>query len=132
MDGHTYLRTHDLEAEHMVLDLGRVVTDLHAGSEPGQARRSVTLVKQGGMSIVLTHLHEGSTIHEHQAPGAVSIHVLDGLVHVHIGDEEIELRGGRLIAFNSGVRHSVEAIEESTLLLTLTAASADTAGNPTP
>ena len=123
MEGHTYLRTHDLEAEHMVLDLREVVTELHGKSTPGQARGAVTLVKQGGMSLVVTHLHAGGTLQEHAAPGAATVQVLDGRVRLQIGDERIEMPAGRLVAFNSGVRHSVEALEDSTLLLTLTGAS---------
>ena len=119
MTGHTYLRTHDLEAEHMLLDLGEAVTELHGVAEPGQSRRGVTLVKQGGMSVVLTHLHAGGELQEHAAPGAATVQVLDGRVRMHIGDDSIEAGAGRLVAFNSGVAHSVEALEDSTLLLTL-------------
>jgi quercetin dioxygenase-like cupin family protein len=123
MEGHTYLRTHNLEAEHMLLDLGEVVTELHGMSTPGQTRGAVTLVKQSGMSLVLTHLHSGGTLQEHAAPGATTVQVLDGRVRVQIGDEALEVPAGRLIAFNSGVRHSVDALEDSTLLLTITGAS---------
>jgi quercetin dioxygenase-like cupin family protein len=120
MEGHTYLRTHNLEAEHMLLDLGEVVTELHSQSTPGQARGAVTLVKQSGMSLVLTHLHRGGTLQEHAVPGAATVQVLDGRVRVQIGDEAFDVPAGRLIAFNSGVRHSIDALEDSTLLLTLT------------
>jgi quercetin dioxygenase-like cupin family protein len=122
MEGHTYLRTHDLSAEHMLLDLGEIVTELHGSGTPGQTRRAVTLVKQGGMSLVLTHLHSGGTLQEHGAPGAATVQVLDGLVRVQIGDESLEAPAGRLVAFDAGVRHSVEALEDSTLLLTLVGA----------
>ena len=123
MEGHSYLRTHDLAAEHMLLDLGEVVTELHGGSSPGQQRRAVTLVKQSGLSLVLVHLHAGGTLQEHGAPGAATVQVLDGRVKVEIGSETVEAPAGRLIAFDAGVRHSVEALEESTLLLTLTSAA---------
>jgi quercetin dioxygenase-like cupin family protein len=119
MEGHTYLRTHDLQAEHLLLDLGQVVTELHGTSTARQSRAAVTLVKQGGMSLVLTHLHTGGNLQEHAAPGAATVQVLDGRVRVRIGDETLDVPSGRLIAFDSGVRHSVEAVEDSTLLLTL-------------
>lgn len=121
MEGHTYLRTHNLQAEHMLLDLGEVVTELHGVSASGSDRGAITLVKQGGMSLVLTHLHAGGSLQEHAAPGAATVQVLDGRVRVSIGDKAFEAPAGRLVAFDSGVRHSVEAIEDSTLLLTLTA-----------
>ena len=122
MEGHTYLRTHDLTAEHMLLDLGEVVTELHGRGGTGQDRGSITLVKQSGMSIVLTHLHKGATMQEHHAPGPASVQVLDGRVRVQVGDEVLDAPAGRLVAFDARVQHSVEAVEDSTLLLTLSGA----------
>ncbi len=119
MEGHSYLRTHNLAAEHLLLDLGEVVTELHGASAQGQSRGSVTLVKQSGMTIVLTHLHAGSALEEHAAKGSASVQVLDGRISVSIRDEALEMLSGRLIAFDAGVRHSIAAIEDSTLLLTL-------------
>jgi len=120
MAGHTYLRTHDLAAEHMVIDLGEAVTELHGMASEQQDRRGITLVKQGGLNVVLTHLHAGGRLAEHAAPGAATVQVLDGRVRVQVGDEVLDVAGGRLIAFDARVRHGVEAIEDSTLLLTLT------------
>ena len=123
MDEHSYLRTHNLEAKHMLLDLGQVVAELHGEAAPGQSRGGITLVKEGGLSLVLTHLHAGGSMHEHAAPGAATVQVLDGRVRMQIGDESLDVEAGRLMAFNAGVRHSVEAIEDSTLLLTLATTS---------
>lgn len=38
--GHAYLRTHDLSAEHLVIDLAEAVTVLYGTAAPGQARRA--------------------------------------------------------------------------------------------
>lgn len=118
-EGHTYLRTHDLSAETLVIDLGEAITEVHARSRDGQDRGGITLVKQGGLAVVLTHMHAGATLEEHAAPGAATVQVLDGRVRVTVGDDEMELSAGRVIAFDARVRHAVEAIDESTLLLTL-------------
>lgn len=117
--GHTYLRTHDLSAEHLLIDLGEAVTEVHASSRDGQDRGAITLVKQGGLAVVISHLHAGAALEEHSAPGAATVQVLDGRVRVTIGDESLELPSGRVIAFDSRVRHRVEGIEDSTLLLTI-------------
>ena len=103
----------------MMLDLGGIVTELHGASARGQARRGVTLLKQGGLSLVLTHLHAWATLQEHAAPGVATVQVLDGHVRLGVGDESLDVPAGRLVAFNAGVRHSVEALEDSTLLVTL-------------
>jgi quercetin dioxygenase-like cupin family protein len=119
MEGHTYLRTHDLQAEHLLLDLGQVVTELHGRGSPGQSRGGVTLVKEGGMSIVLVHLHAGAALQPHTASGPHAVQVLDGLVRVQLGDKTLEVPSGRLIAFDAGAHKAIEAVEDSTLLLTL-------------
>jgi quercetin dioxygenase-like cupin family protein len=123
MAGHTYLRTHDLSAEHLLIDLSEAVTELHGMASEGQDRRGITLVKQGGLSVVLTHLHAGGTLAEHSAPGAATVQVLDGHARVRVGDEVLDVPAGRLVAFDARVRHDVAAIEDSTLLLTLVDAS---------
>jgi quercetin dioxygenase-like cupin family protein len=105
----------------MLLDLGQIVTEMHGEAAKGQSRGGVTLVKQGGMSIVLTHLHAGHSMQEHSTPGSATVQVLDGHVRIRIGDETVDVPAGRLMAFNSGVKHAVEAVEDSTLLLTLVA-----------
>lgn len=119
MTEHSYLRTHDLAAEHLLIDLGEAVSELHGLAPDGQNRGAVTLVKQGGLSVVLTHLQAGGTIAEHSAPGTTTVQVLDGQVRIQVSDETLDVPAGRLIAFDARVRHSVEAIKDSTLLLTL-------------
>ncbi|MDA1009975.1 MAG: cupin domain-containing protein [Chloroflexi bacterium] len=120
MAGHSYLRTHDLAAEHLVIDLDEAITELHGLVPDDLSRRGVTLVKQGGLNVVLTHLDAGGTLAEHSAPGAATVQVLDGHVRVQVGEETLDLAARRLIAFDAKVRHHVEALEDSTLLLTLT------------
>ena len=122
MTDHSYLRTHDLAAEHLLIDLGAAATELHTMTPDDQDRGGVTLMKQGGLNVVLTHLHAGGTLAEHSAPGATTVQVLDGHVRVQIGDKTLDVHAGRLIAFDARVRHGVEAIGDSTLLLTLTQA----------
>jgi quercetin dioxygenase-like cupin family protein len=119
MDGHAYLRTHDLKAERLLIDLGEAARDLPAQAAQGQDRRGVTLVREGGLSVVLSHLHAGASLQEHAAPGAATVQVLDGHVRAHVGEEVLEIPAGRLVAFDANIRHSIEAIEDSTLLLTL-------------
>lgn len=123
MEGHTYLRTHNLEAEHMLLDLGTVVTELHGTGAGDRTRGAITLVKQEGMSVVLTHLHAGGSLEEHAAPGPITVQVLDGHVRIKIDDEAVDVSAGRLVAFKGGVRHAVDAMEDSTLLLTIASPS---------
>lgn len=119
MEQHTYLRTHDLAAERLLIDLGEAVAELRGLASGAADRRAMTLVKQGGLNVVIAHLSAGGSMAEHSAPGAATVQVLDGHVRVQVGDETLDVLGGRLIAFDAKVRHHVEAVEDSTLLLTL-------------
>lgn len=118
MTGHSYLRTHTLKAEHFSLHLGEAAVELQA-LDHEQDRHAVTLVRESGLNVVLMHLRAGAIMHEHAAAGPTTVHVLDGHVRFRLGEEQFEAAKGRLVAFDAGVRHTVEAVEGSTLLLTL-------------
>jgi quercetin dioxygenase-like cupin family protein len=122
MEGHSYLRTHTLSAEHLLLDLGAAAVELRAVGEDFQDRRAVTLVRESGMHVVLVSLKQGAMLREHAAPGPATVQVLGGHVRVEIGSERLDVPADRLVAFDAGVRHEVEAVEDSTLLLTLSGA----------
>ena len=54
---------------------------------------------------------------EHSAPGWVSIHVLRGTLLVRTATTQHRLSGGMLLSLAPGVKHDVEASEESDMLL---------------
>src|SRR5690606_16121613 len=108
-----------LSAEHMLLDLHEAAVELHGIESGDQDRHGVTLIKQSGLSVVMTHLAPGAELAEHAAGGAATVQVIEGRVRVQLGDKEIEAAEGYLIGFDAGVRHSVTAVDDSTLLLTL-------------
>jgi quercetin dioxygenase-like cupin family protein len=125
MERHSYLRTHTLSAEHLLLDLSQAADELRRPGDE-QDRRAVTLIRESGLSVVLTHLRAGAQLREHAAPGPATVQVLDGKVQIELGGKRLEAVGaGHLVAFDAGVRHAVTAEEDSTLLLTL-------AGSPEP
>ena len=82
-------------------------------------RNARTLVKEGGLRIVLTALKDGARLREHSAPGPVAVQTLDGRVRLHAADETVDLPVGGLLALDGNVVHDVEALEESAFLLTI-------------
>ena len=132
MEGHSYLRTHVLSAEHLLLDLGEAAVELRAIEGIAEDRRAVTLVRQSGLNLAITYLRAGASLAEHAAPGPITIQVLDGLVRIALGDQQLEVPAGRLVAFGAGVRHAVHAVEDSTLLLTLREPDAPGPSSDTP
>jgi quercetin dioxygenase-like cupin family protein len=78
-----------------------------------------TLVKEPDLRIVLMALRAGARLQEHHASGPISIQVIEGPLRVSLPAESVELTVGQLLALESGIRHDVEAIEDSAFLLTI-------------
>ena len=63
-------------------------------------------------------LRAGSSLQEHESPGDATVHVLQGRVSLVAGEVEWNGLGGDLIIIPDS-RHSLEAIEDSVVLLTV-------------
>jgi quercetin dioxygenase-like cupin family protein len=58
-------------------------------------------------------------LEKHTAPGPISLTVREGRVRFSTSDGEVEAGPETLLACDAGVRHSVEAIEDSVYVLTI-------------
>lgn len=91
-------------------------------AEPAWARGDRvgrTLVKEGGISTVLTLMKAGTRLHAHRAEGALTLQCLIGRIVFSALERRIDLGPGEMTALDSGIEHSLEAIEESAFLLTI-------------
>ena len=89
----------------------------HAYSQIGHAAR--TLVREDDLRIIVIAMRTGAVIPEHQANDTVSVQVLSGRVRLNLVDgQSRELTGTQLVALEGGARHAVEALDESSLLVT--------------
>jgi len=61
---------------------------------------------------------EGSHLGEHENPGEATVQVLRGRVRLSSGEQSWEARTGDMI-FVPNARHSLEALEDSAVLLTV-------------
>ena len=89
---------------------------------PGEApneRRAETLIKTDSLRVVLVSMSEGITLHEHSAPGPITIQTLRGRFTVSVGDKDRDIPAGSMIVIAAGARHAVKAVEEGAFLLTI-------------
>lgn len=98
--------------------------DLHAEIDrfvPDRAsgRRSETIVKTDDLRVVLVTMRAGTTLQEHSAPGAMTMQPLGGRFVFSANGEDREIVAGDLITAESGVRHTVHALDDGAFLLTL-------------
>lgn len=85
-----------------------------------------TLVREPDLRVVLIAIRAGERMAEHAANATMSIHTLAGLVRVRLPrlvpqheDRIVELHAGQLLALERGLTYDIEAVANSTFLLTL-------------
>ena len=117
--GHDSLSGH-LALPVMDLNLSTEIAQLHQEERWRRTgHNSKTLVKQPDFRIVLIALKKGGHLEEHEANARISIHTLNGHVTLQLAGQIVDLPAGHLLALDRGIRHDVEAVEESALLLTI-------------
>jgi quercetin dioxygenase-like cupin family protein len=89
----------------------------------GRAGR--TLAKSGRLRLVLVAMTPDTVIGTHQAESPMTVHVLRGHIHYRADGGVQELREGQVLFFGPGDAHDIRAVEDSALLLTLSAIGDD-------
>jgi len=101
-------------------DLGAEVARLREEDAfRGGRRNSITLRKVEGMSVVLLVMGAGDRLEKHTAPGPISLTAREGRIRFSTPDGEVEAGPETLLACDAGVRHAVEAIEDSVYVLNI-------------
>jgi len=101
-------------------DLASIAAELRGeGVYERDGHTARTLVRETDLRVVLVVMKSGGTIKEHRAKETASIHLLSGRVRVRLRDRLVDLPSGRLLVLEGGLRHTVEAVDESAFLLTL-------------
>lgn len=107
-----------------VIDIPSSVDEvLDRARNAASGRAAHTLVPGAGAALkqTLLALTAGTVLADHESPGSASLHVLRGAVRLKAGDAVIELDTGSHTAIPP-VRHSVEAVEDAVLLMSVAGA----------
>lgn len=84
-----------------------------------QYERTKTLVKTSALEVIRLVLPAGKVIPSHQVPGELTAHCLEGKVVFGAGSSEVELTAGTFVYLEGSTSHSVRAVEDSSLLVTI-------------
>jgi quercetin dioxygenase-like cupin family protein len=114
-----------LAGDVLAFDLGEEMQIVRDELAAGHARIARTLVKEGPLRLTLVGLGPGGALHEHEAAGPVTIHILEGELELNAGGETRLHRVGVLIALDRRVRHAVSSPRGALFLLTLAAPTAN-------
>jgi quercetin dioxygenase-like cupin family protein len=105
---------------YQVLDLAVAIEALRNNEHYLRTgHHALNLWKNVLLQALLIALGAGGTLEEHAAPGAATVHVLDGEVRVTIGGEIVYLTAGEMMTLSDMTRHAVEAVHPSILLVTI-------------
>jgi quercetin dioxygenase-like cupin family protein len=115
-----------LAAPMMIFDLETVLRELRSDdSYDRSGRLGRTLAKAGRLRLTLVALNAGVEVGMHQAESPMTIQLMEGALSFRVGEEDHELRAGQVLFFGPGKAHDIRAVEESALLLTLSAIGED-------
>ncbi len=81
--------------------------------------RSHALLKSGQLEVMRLVLPAGAAMPEHRVAGDLTLQCLQGAARVVAEGSARPLRRGDLLYLRGGSEHSVQALEDCTLLLTL-------------
>ncbi len=82
-------------------------------------RNSITIFKSDTLRIVLMGLHKDAEMKPHSANGVISVQVLEGEIKFSTDQQTCRVSKGKMIALHEQITHSVQAVKETFLLLTL-------------
>ena len=100
-------------------NLDEVIAEFPPDPDSAARHRAEILVKTDTLRVVLVTILAGGRLHEHAAPGPITIHVLHGAITLTVEGEPRVLGAGEMIALAPNVEHGVEGVEDGAFLLTI-------------
>jgi quercetin dioxygenase-like cupin family protein len=95
------------------------IVDLRPLGEDIKEVATKALVKSRSFEAVRLIVRAGKKIAEHKVPGPITLHCLEGYVHIGLPDSTLHLSAGEWIYLDGDTSHSVMGLEDSSLLLTI-------------
>lgn len=75
--------------------------------------------KADGLEVIRLILPQGKSVPTHHAPGPITVHCLEGRIEFSALGETCELKSGQMLYLRGKEPHSLHALEESSVLVTL-------------
>ncbi len=111
-----------LTGSHLTFELAEQVAELRSDPQYRRnGRLGRTLVKEGDLRLTMTVLEEEAEVETHHAVSPMTLQVLEGRLQYRVGGEERELAAGELLFFGPGHAEDIRALEDTALLLSITA-----------
>ncbi len=107
-----------IDAPYVFMDLGQFIKQIkNEETWDKNDRNGITIFKTENLTTVLTCLHKDALIKDNSVDGILQVQVLGGRIRVTTADGDIDMEEGKMIVFHPGIRHTIEALKKSSLLL---------------
>ena len=81
--------------------------------------RTAAIIKTNHFEVIRLIVHAGAEIPQHKVSGEITLHCLEGHVELGIDPTAIVLKANEWVYLAGGAPHSVKAIRDSSILLTI-------------
>ena len=113
--------------ENFLAQGGLVAVDIKAEiarlkSEPAWAsgdRHGSSLIKGDGINVALMMLKKGAKLQQHHTRAPITVQVIEGRINFIAKGKTQLVTAGTMVALDRAIEHSVEAVKESALVLTV-------------
>jgi quercetin dioxygenase-like cupin family protein len=102
-----------------VFDLNSVIREFPPDPESKAKHRAEILVKSNTLRVVVVTAVAGGFLHEHSAPGPITVQVLEGKFTLTIDNEPRVLGAGDIAVVSPDISHGVVCDEDGAFLLTI-------------
>jgi quercetin dioxygenase-like cupin family protein len=100
--------------------LPAIVRELRSSEAWREGKRSArTLVKGDSLRATLAAMPAGARLSPHRADGPITVQVLEGRIRFRTDSREEVLAAGAWLSLPEGTTHSLEAIEDCAILVTV-------------
>jgi len=107
-----------IDAPYVFMDLGQFIKQIKTEETWNKNdRNGITIFKTENFTTVLTCLHKDASIKDNTVDGIFQVQVLSGRIRVTTNDGDVDMEEGQMIVFHPGIRHTIEALKKSSLLL---------------
>lgn len=107
-----------IDAPYVFMDLDQFIKQIKSEETwDKNDRNGITIFKTENLTTVLTCLHKDAVIKDNSVEGLFQVQVLSGRLRVTTNDGDIDMEEGEMIVFHPGVRHTIEALKKSSVLL---------------
>lgn len=110
-----------LAGELLQIPLAREIERLRAECAYVEGQHNqITVAHEGPLRVALFAFHKGNVLQEHRTAGPISVQMLSGrVVFTTETGGRVEMGEGCMLTLAGGIAHSVEALEDAVMLLTV-------------